>query len=373
VPRSPDSVTTVSAALDALVARGVLTADPAQVEAARHLDRIAGELGRRPGWTDALLGRRRLVRGAYLHGAVGRGKTMLMDLFFSAAPDVGKRRVHFHEFMDGVHRDIAAFRAAQRGAGEAADPVAAVTRAMIETTRLLCLDEFHVADITNAMLLGRLFEKLFAGGVTLVATSNVAPEALYAEGLNRQLLLPFIALLEENAEIVPLAAGADYRRLKFAGQHVFQFGVGPAVDAAMDALWTRLTAGADEREAMVESLGRHIRVPRAAMGAARFTFAELCEAPLGARDYLRIAHAFETLMIEHVPRFDSTRTDAARRFIALIDTLYDRGVKLAASFAVPLDALCQNPRVAAEFARTTSRLSEMQSAGYLAAARKGEA
>lgn len=304
------------------------------------------------------------MRGAYLHGAVGRGKTMLMDLFFAAAA-AKKQRSHFHEFMDDVHARMAALRA-----GAENDIIGRVAAHIVKSTRLLCLDEFHVQDITNAMLLGRLFEKLFAGGVTLVATSNIHPDDLYANGLNRQLFVPFIGMLTEHCELVPLGQGADYRRLKFHGEHVFRFGLDAG--AQMEALWLRLTGGVPGAPGEVLSLGRAIRVPRAAMGAARFGFSDLCENPLGARDYLRVAHAFDTLMIEGIPQFDRTRSDAAKRFILLIDTLYDRGVKLAASFAVPLDDLARDERTAAEFARTASRLIEMQSEAYLEAPRKAE-
>ena len=321
------------------------------------LDRIASALPER-----RLLARAP-VRGAYLCGEVGRGKTMLMDLFFAAAPVQKKQRTHFHEFMDDMHARMTELRLA----GEE-NLIGAVAMPVIKSTRLLCLDEFQVNDITNAMLLGRLFEKLFAGGVTLVATSNTHPDDLYRDGLNRQLFLPFIAMLKERCELVPLGQGTDYRRLKFEGQQVYHFG--PNAGAEMDALWLRLTGGVAGEPAEVASLGRTIAVPRAAMGAARFGFADLCETPLGARDYLRIAHAFDTLMIEGVPQFDRTRSDASKRFILLVDTLYDRGIKLAASFAVPLDDLARDDKTRAEFARTTSRLIEMQSDVYLQAPHK---
>ncbi|MEQ1768968.1 MAG: cell division protein ZapE [Devosia sp.] len=357
----------VSAALAALVRRGSLAADPLQTEAAAVLDGIARDLAQRP----RLFSGPRPVRGAYLVGAVGRGKTMLMDLFFSAVPIAQKRRLHFHEFMDEMHEGIAAFRAGPHGNGGNADPVAAVAKPVLAATRLLCLDEFQVTDITNAMLLGRLFEKLFAGGVTLVATSNTAPGDLYRNGLNRELFVPFIGLLEAYAQIVPLDGPTDYRRLKFAGEAVYQFGTGPAVDAAMQRLWGKLTGNAPLRLEVLRSLGRDIAVPEAAMGAARFPFAALCEAPLGARDYLKLAHAYEALMIEHVPQFTRLNSDAAKRFILLVDTLYDRGIKLMASFAVSLEELGQDERTRAEFARCVSRLTEMRSADYLAAAHKG--
>jgi cell division protein ZapE len=358
--------------LNALVAAGSFTPDPLQVAAALVLDRIARDLAATPG--RSLFGLRAKVaapvRGAYLVGAVGRGKTMLMDLFFAAAPVDGKQRVHFHEFMDEVHLAIAAFRKAPKGRAENADPVAAALRDVLGSTRLLCLDEFHVQDITNAMLLGRLFRQLFARGVTIVATSNTRPDDLYANGLNRQLVLPFIAELKAHVEVVALDGPTDYRRQKFDGEQVFVFGPHPG--PAMDRLWLHLTGGVAGSETAIPSLGRAIRVPRAAMGAARFGFADLCEQPLGARDYLRIAHAFDTLMLDGVPRFSRLNSDAAKRFILLVDTLYDRGVKLAASFAAPLDELGQDDRTAAEFARTASRLTEMQSTDYLEAPRKAE-
>jgi len=342
------------------VRQGRLNADPLQAEAARVFDRVARELGAPP----RLFRRPKPVRGAYLVGSVGRGKTMLMDLLFAAAPVPQKRRVHFDEFMDELHGAIADYRKTGKG-----DPVAAVTQPIAAQTRLLCLDEFQVTDITNAMLLGRLFEQLFAAGVTLVATSNTLPDDLYRDGLNRQLFVPFIGLLKRHAEIVLLDGPTDYRRLKFAGEAVYRFGTGPEVRAAMDRLWLKLTGGDPGRPETVHSLGRDIAVPLAAMGAARFDFAALCDSPLGARDYLRLAHAYGALMIDGVPQFGPTNPSAAKRFILLVDTLYDRGIRLSASFAVPLEALGAQSRTAGEFQRTVSRLVEMQSEAWLTAAR----
>jgi cell division protein ZapE len=357
----PADSSPISTALAELVQRGTLTADPLQVAAAHTLDRIATDLAEPP----VLFRKRKSVRGAYLVGAVGRGKTMLMDLFFAAVPLEKKRRVHFDEFMDELHQAIADYRKAAKG-----DPIAAVVKPIIASTRLLCLDEFQVGDITNAMLLGRLFEKLFAGGVTLIATSNTPPDELYRDGLNRQLFLPFIERLKSEVEIVRLDGPVDYRRLKFEGEEVYHFGTGPQVQAAMDRLWLKLSGGVPDAPAKLHSLGRDIPVPHAAMGAARFPFVALCEAPLGARDYLRLAHAYDTLMLDGVPQFTRLNSNAAKRFILLVDTLYDRGVRLAANFAVPLAELGQDDRTAAEFQRTVSRLIEMQSADYLEAAPK---
>jgi cell division protein ZapE len=266
-----------------------------------------------------------------------------------------------------VHAGIAAFRKSPRGKDDDADPVEAVVKPILKSgLRLLCLDEFHVHDIANAMLLDRLFSKLFAGGVTLVATSNVVPDGLYKDGLNRQLFLPFIALLKEKTVVADLPSQQDYRRLKFAGQHVYAFGTGPEVQAAMDQMWLRITGGEPGTPGVVESIGRQIPVPLMAMGAARFGFADLCEKPLGTRDFVRIAHQFDSIVLDNVRQMDRTKSDAAKRFILLIDSLYDRGVKLAASFAVPLDQLGADDKTAFEFQRTLSRLTEMQSEEYLA-------
>ena len=303
------------------------------------------------------------MRGLYLAGDVGRGKTMLMDLFYDAVPLKAKRRVHFHQFMSEVHAAIIAFRASDKGRNT--DPVAAVAKPLVASLKLLCLDEFHVHDITNAMLLQRLFEKLFEGGVTLVATSNVVPDRLYENGLNRQLFLPFIALLKANTELVTLDGPTDYRRAKLAGEDVYFFG--PDAKAGLDRLWHLVVGEAEEAPRDLKLGTRRLHVPRAVPGAARFAFTDLCERPYGAFDYLRLAQAFETILIEDVPRFERTRSDAAKRFILLIDTLHDRGVKLAASFAAPLEHLAQDERTRFEFARTISRLLEMRSADYLEA------
>ena len=273
--------------------------------------------------------------------------------------------MHFDEFMDEVH---AGDRRLPQARGQAeCRPVAAVTKPLLETTRLLCLDEFQVTDITNAMLLGRLFEKLFAGGRDAGRhLQHARPDELYRDGLNRQLFLPFIALLKRMWRSSPLDGPTDYRRLKFAGEEVYQFGTGPEVDAAMDRLWLKLTGGAPGEPDDRHSLGRDIPVPQAAMGAARFPFAALCEKPArraglsAARACLRDADDRQCAAVRA-----GTNPSAAKRFILLVDTLYDRGIKLAASFAVPLDDLVAGSRNAGEFQRTLSRLVEMQSAAYL--------
>jgi cell division protein ZapE len=369
VDEAPGATGPVSADLEALVADGALSRDAMQAEAARLLDGVMQGLGEPRGFFSGLLGKPAPLKGAYLYGEVGRGKTMLMDLAFAAAPLAEKRRVHYHEFMDEMHAALAAFRASARGKHDI-DPVAAIVKPVLGATRLLCLDEFRVDDITNAMLLGRLFERLFAGGLVLIATSNVAPGDLYRDGLNRQLFLPFIDLLKAHASVMSLDGPTDYRRLKFEGQQVYYFGTGPEAKAAMDRLWARLTGGVAGHAEALAVLGRSIRVPAAAMGVARFSAAELVEQPLGPRDYLRLAHAYDAVIIDDVPVFDRTQPSAAKRFILLIDTLYDAGVKLGASFAAPIDQLGADEKTALEFQRAASRLVEMQSADYLAAPRK---
>lgn len=350
-----------------------LSPDPAQAEAVVLLSKISDDL------TDAQrvglarwLGKKPSVQGAYIWGEVGRGKTLLMDMFFAHVPIQEKRRVHFHAFMDEIHLAIAAFRAQATGDG-ARDPIPAAAKQVMGSTQLLCLDEFHVHDIANAMLLQRLFSYLFEKGVVLVATSNVAPDDLYRDGLNRQLFMPFISLLKEHADAHELRAAVDYRQLKFKGEDVFHIGVGGPARAAMDAMWGQFAAGEPGTKGHVKSLGREIEVPCEALGAARFGFSQLCETPLGARDFVRIGLAFNAMIIDDIPQFSRDNSNAAKRFILLIDTLYDRGVKLAASFAVPIADLGGDKNTAFEFGRCVSRLVEMQSDAYLSAAPKAVA
>jgi cell division protein ZapE len=344
----------------------VLTPDEAQQRALPVLDRIVDDLAAeaRPGLF-SLLGRREPVRGAYLVGDVGRGKTMLMDLFYAAAPE-GKRRVHYHEFMTEVHEAITAFRRKAKGRKESADPIAAVVKPIVKSIRLLCLDEFHVHDITNAMLLQRLFEQLFAGGVTLVATSNVVPERLYENGLNRQLFLPFIDLIRANMEIIELKSQKDFRLDKLSGAELYFHPADTAAKAALDAHWNRLTGRHPGKAQTLDVKGRKLVVPLASVGVARFAFDELCDRPLGANDYLHIAHAFHTVIIDDIPILTPDRRDVARRFINLIDALYDSRICLIASAAAEPDALYPEGNGSDLFERTSSRLTEMRSEAYLA-------
>lgn len=348
-----------------------MTPDPAQRMAAEKLDAIARQLAALEASNGSVIAalfkrRREAPRGLYLWGDVGRGKTMLMDLFMAGVQVKAKRRVHFHEFMNEVHEGIAAFRAQNAGTKGARDPIPAVARPITRSVRLLCFDEFLVSDIADAMLLSRLFQILFRDGVVVVATSNIPPERLYWNGLNRQLFLPFIDLLTTHTEVFNLDSPTDYRREKLNAQDVYRFGTGPQVREEMDGLFTHLTGGVKPEKGRIENLGRSITVPAHAMGVGRFGFSDLCERPLGARDYLKLATAFHTLVIDDVPVFSRLKSDASKRFILLIDTLYDRGVKLAASFAAPLEGLAQDDKTRFEFARCLSRLEEMRSADYIA-------
>jgi cell division protein ZapE len=309
------------------------------------------------------------VKGIYVFGAVGRGKTMLMDLFFEASPVVRKRRAHFHEFMADVHERVRAFRQKLKdGEIEGDDAIRLAAGEIAEESWLLCFDEFHVTDIADAMILGRLFARLFELGVVVVATSNVAPSGLYKDGLNRALFLPFIAMIERHMEVLPLKARTDFRLEKLAGQKVWYVPADEAATAALDEAWRRLVGSTSGMPQELSVKGRRLRVPRAAMGVARFFFHDLCEQPLASADYLRIAHEFHTLIIDRIPVMGFEERNAAKRFIILIDTLYDHSVKLVASAAAQPDALYQasDGFEANEFKRTASRLIEMRSQSYLA-------
>ena len=309
------------------------------------------------------------IKGLYVFGDVGRGKTMLMDLFFAASPIVRRRRVHFHEFMADVHDRVHALRQqAKQGEANGEDPVRLAAGTIAQETQLLCFDEFHVTDIADAMILGRLFRRLFELGVVVVATSNVPPGELYKDGLNRALFVPFIALIERHMDVVRLCARADFRLEKLAGAPVWYVPADAAAERALDEAWRRLTGGNPGAEQELAVKGRSICVPRAAMGVARFSFHDLCEQPLAAADYLRIAREFHTVLIDRIPVMDYDRRNAARRFIILIDTFYDHAVKLLASAASEPGALycAEDGFEASEFKRTASRLIEMRSQAYLA-------
>ncbi|MGC2591297.1 MAG: cell division protein ZapE [Xanthobacteraceae bacterium] len=309
------------------------------------------------------------ITGLYIYGEVGRGKTMLMDFFFETSPVERKRRAHFHEFMLDVHERIHGVRQGmKRGDHEGEDPIRLVADALAEEAWLLCFDEFHVTDIADAMILGRLFKQLFERGIVMVATSNVAPDELYKDGLNRALFVPFIHMLEARMDIVRLDARTDFRLEKLAGLPVWYVPADAAADLKLDEAWRRLTGGNGGAAHELALHGRTIHVPHAFMGVARFSFHELCELPLAAADYLRIAHEYHTIVLDHVPVMTYDNRNAAKRFIILIDTLYDHNVKLIASADAEPDALYRADEgfEAAEFKRTASRLIEMRSQSYLA-------
>ncbi len=347
------------------VAAGALSADPAQRLAVEKLQLLALRLvdynPAKPksvglglfGW-----GRERMeqkaVPGLYLFGGVGRGKSMLMDLFFQTAPVSPKRRVHFHAFMQEIHKGIAAARA--RGV---TDPVRPVADAVADGATLLCFDEIQITDITDAMLVGRLFERLFERGVVIVATSNRAPDELYKNGLNRQLFLPFIALIKEKLEVHELASATDHRLEVLAGAPVYHTPPGPAATAALDTAWTALTHGPDAPLAL-EVHGREVALPRHRNRVARASFAELCGRPLGPADYLALAEALDILILEDVPILGPARANEAKRFVTLIDALYEARVRLVVSAAAEPEALYVEGAGAFEFERTVSRLREMQ-------------
>ena len=358
-----------------LVAKGAIEPDPAQQALVGKLDRLAAELAPyrlpgRPGVLGRLFGAKPVEppRGLYIHGEVGRGKTFLMDLFFAAVEGPPKRRAHFHAFMADVHARVHAWRQARkRGEPVGEEPIAPLAAALAQEATLLCFDEFAVRDIADAMILARLFSALFALGVVVVATSNVAPADLYRDGLNRALFLPFIDLVAERMEIVSLDARTDYRLQKLARAPVYYCPADRAADCAMDAAFARLTGVERGEPEAVVRLGRIIAVPQSVGGVARFDFDALCRRPLSAGDYVALASRFETILIDHIPVFAPGERDAARRFINFIDAAYDARVKLLASAAAEPEGLAPSliGGEAFEFARTVSRLVEMRSRDFL--------
>ena len=322
----------------ALVSSGAIEPDPAQAEAAEAFANLEQRLASyKPVRKQGLLGRlfadkdNGPPRGLYVHGEVGRGKTMLMDLFFQHSPVEYKRRTHFHEFMADVHERIHGYRQnIARGEIADADVIALTAQAIFDEAWLLCFDEFHVTDIADAMILGRLFSKLFELGTVVVATSNVAPDDLYKGGLNRALFLPFIVHIERHMDVLRLDARTDFRLEKLAGVKMWRVPADRAADIALDKAWVKMTGNAPCKPRDIPIKGRILHVPCSADGVARFSFEDLCEKPLAASDYLRLAHDYHTIMIDHIPVMDFSERNAAKRFIALIDTLYDNAVKLMA-------------------------------------------
>ncbi|MHB2267569.1 cell division protein ZapE [Aliihoeflea sp. PC F10.4] len=358
------------------VKAGELSRDERQVELARLFDRLIDDLRTKRvatkssalGW---LFGKKREtkapVKGLYLHGGVGRGKTMLMDLFFGLVPVKRKRRAHFNDFMADAHDRIGRHREAlKRGETKETDPIPVVAAALAEEAWVLCFDEFTVTDIADAMILSRLFTALFERGVVLVATSNVAPDDLYRDGLNRGLFLPFVEILKAHCDIVPLDGAIDYRMEKLGRMPVYITPCDEAGRALMDEAWKVASEGHPVGPRAISVKGREIPVPHAAGRAARFDFADLCSRPLGARDYLAIAAEFDTILIDCVPKMEMDRRNEAKRFILLVDTLYDRHVRVILSAEAPPHELysASSGTERFEFDRTVSRLIEMQSADW---------
>ena len=363
----------LQSAYDAKLASGEIRPDPVQAAALAPLVRLEGDLARaEPSGFASFFKKPEAQRGVYLIGPVGRGKSMLMDLFFAHAPVAKKRRVHFHVFMGEVHRLIDAWRKgdasarkARFGQAKGDDPIPPVADVVAEAARLLCFDEFQVTDIADAMILGRLFEALFARGVTLVATSNRMPDELYKNGINRQLFLPFIELLKSRVEVVVVAGQHDYRldRLRAAGSWFSP--IDPDNERSFRALWRDMLNGDEETGETLEVLGRKIHLPHAAGGMLRTSFASLCSVALGPNDYVAIAERFHTIFIEDVPKLSANRREEARRFVILVDALYEARTRTVLLAEAEPTSLYPEGDGAFEFERTASRLQEMRSADWL--------
>jgi cell division protein ZapE len=370
---------TVRRRYEAMARSGEIVPDATQRALVDALDTLIAALAARAGkgksgplrWLRSIRADPKPLRGLYIWGDVGRGKTLLMDLFFAAASTKRKRRVHFHQFMGEVHDRIAALRNETKNNGaNGGGPIAHVALALASEIELLCFDEFAVYDIADAMILGRLFEQLFRRGVTVVATTNVAPDDLYKDGLSRAHFLPFIALLKERMEVFHLDAPRDYRLDSSGTERRYVTPLGPEADSCLSAHFRHFSGLATGQPQEIASKGRRIVVPEAADGIARFSFDDLCSKPLGASDYLKIADAFHTIVLADVPVLAPTRRNEAKRLINLIDTLYDRHVRFIVSAEAEPERLWQGKDGAEsfEFARTASRLIEMQSDAYWDAA-----
>ena len=363
----------------ARVDAGELTADPAQEHAAQILTMLTVQLADWKSGRKSLFGRAKPApKGLYLWGGVGRGKSMLMDLFFDTAPVERKRRAHFHEFMLDAHARITEWRSLSPGerkrrpeyvksAGD--DPIPPVARGLVQNAKLLCFDEFQVTDIADAMILGRLFEAMFDEGLVVVATSNRHPDTLYKDGINRQLFLPFIALLQQKLDVHEMAGETDHRLRQLEAAPVYYAPLTVDADLAMDDAWERLTQGASPQSCELDVNGRALKVEREAAGVARFSFEELCARPLGSADYLAIASRFHTVLLERTPKLSPDKRNEAKRFVTLIDALYEARTKLVMSADAEPEGLYPAGDGAFEFERTVSRLVEMRTHDYLAAER----
>jgi len=348
-----------------LIARGY-TADPAQLRAVEALERCAHEWStfkeKRSNALKKLIHRPDIPRGVYMYGGVGRGKSFLMDCFFGAVPLKRKTRLHFHEFMREVHRELT-------GLQGTVNPLDELAKRIAKKYRLICFDEFHVADITDAMILHRLLAALFDNGVGFVTTSNFKPNDLYPNGLHRDRILPAIALLNEKLEVINVDNGTDYRRRMLEQLKLYHVPLGPVADAAMRDAFDRLAETQDE-DPVLHIEARQIHARRKAGGLVWFDFKTLCGGPRSQNDYLEIASQFHTVLLSDVPHMPVRMASEARRFTWLVDVLYDRRVKLIMSAAVPPEGLYTEGPMAHEFPRTVSRLNEMQSSEFLALERR---
>ncbi|MEQ6436966.1 cell division protein ZapE [Comamonas sp. w2-DMI] len=351
----------VKQAYEAELAAKGFHSDPAQLRAVEALQRCADDWAaykqRRSNALKKLINHPDLPKGVYMYGGVGRGKSFLMECFFNAVPIKRKVRLHFHEFMREVHREMHLMQGTQ-------NPLDALGAKIAKKYKLICFDEFHVADITDAMILYRLLESLFANGVGFVTTSNFRPDDLYPGGLHRDRILPAIALLNERMEVVNVDNGTDYRRRTLEDAKLYHCPLGPEADAAMQDTFNRLAEAHDE-EPVVQIETRRIAARRRAGGVVWFDFRELCAGPRSQNDYLEIATQFHTILLSDVPQLHVNMASAARRFTLLVDVLYDRHVKLIMSAAVPPEQIYTEGPLAHEFPRTVSRLNEMRSKEYL--------
>lgn len=348
-----------------LVARGY-SSDPAQLRAVQALETCSREWGKfreqRSNAFKKLINRPPIPRGVYMHGGVGRGKSFLMDCFYTAVPLKRKTRLHFHEFMREVHRELASMQGT-------VNPLNLLAKRIAEKYRLICFDEFHVSDITDAMILHRLLNALFEHGVGLVTTSNFKPDDLYPHGLNRDRFLPAIALLNARLQVINVDNGTDYRGRTMAQLELYHTPLGDAAEVAMQDAFERLAETQDESPVLhIEA--RSIHAQRKAGGLVWFDFKTLCGGPRSQNDYLEIATQFHTVLLSNVPQMPPRMSSEARRFTWLVDVLYDRRVKLIMSAEVPVNELYNEGLMANEFARTVSRIQEMQSAEFLALDRR---
>ncbi len=348
-----------------LKARGYQS-DPAQLRAIDALQRCADDWAaykdKRSNSFKKLFNKPDIPKGVYMYGGVGRGKSFLMDCFYNAVPIRRKTRLHFHEFMREVHRELAGLKGT-------VNPLDELGKRMARKFKLICFDEFHVADITDAMILHRLLAALFDNGVGFVTTSNFKPDDLYPGGLHRERILPAIELLNQRMEVVNVDNGTDYRRRTLEQVELYHTPLGPEADAAMNEAFTRLASGGDE-DPVLHIEAREIKARRRAGGVVWFDFKQLCGGPRSQNDYLEIASQFHTLLLSDVPHMPVRMASEARRFTWLVDVLYDRRVKFILSAEVAPELLYTEGPLAHEFPRTVSRLNEMQSAEFLALERR---